>query len=348
MAETQRSTKVRMTRGKLDKINAVADERGVIAAAAMDQRGSLRKAIAKAKGSDVSDQELGEFKAIVTEVLTPHATAILMDPEFGLEAITHRAPNAGVLLAYEKTGYDAAVKGRLPDLLPEWSVRRLLDAGADAIKILLYYDPDDDPAINTIKQAFVERIGAECNANDAPFFLEPICYSDTIGDDKSIEFARAKPDKVIAYMDEFSKPQYGVDVLKVEVPVNMRYVEGASSNQDGQNAYSRDEAIELFQRAAAATRVPFIYLSAGVSDAVFRDTLELAAEAKTPFSGVLCGRATWQDGIPEYGRGGPEALRAWLRDRGVQNIQALNDVLNRGAQPWWNFYGGRDNIEVVG
>ncbi len=329
MAETQRSTKVRMTRGKLDKINAVADERGVIAAAAMDQRGSLRKAIAKAKGSDVSDQELGEFKAIVTEVLTPHATAILMDPEFGLEAITHRAPNAGVLLAYEKTGYDAAVKGRLPDLLPEWSVRRLLDAGADAIKILLYYDPDDDPAINTIKQAFVERIGAECNANDAPFFLEPICYSDTIGDDKSIEFARAKPDKVIAYMDEFSKPQYGVDVLKVEVPVNMRYVEGASSNQDGQNAYSRDEAIELFQRAAAATRVPFIYLSAGVSDAVFRDTLELAAEAKTPFSGVLCGRATWQDGIPEYGRGGPEALRAWLRDRGVQNIQALNDVLNR-------------------
>ena len=348
MAETQRSTKVRMTRGKLDKINAVADERGVIAAAAMDQRGSLRKAIAKAKGSDVSDQELGEFKAIVTEVLTPHATAILMDPEYGLEAITHRAPNAGVLLAYEKTGYDAAVKGRLPDLLPEWSVRRLLDAGADAIKILLYYDPDDDPAINTIKQAFMERIGAECNANDAPFFLEPICYSDTIGDDKSIEFARAKPDKVIAYMDEFSKPQYGVDVLKVEVPVNMRYVEGASSNQDGQNAYSRDEAIELFQRAAAATRVPFIYLSAGVSDAVFRDTLELAAEAKTPFSGVLCGRATWQDGIPEYGRGGPEALRAWLRDRGVQNIQALNDVLNRGAQPWWNFYGGRDNIEVVG
>jgi len=347
MAETQ-PTKVRMTRGKLDRINAVADERGIIAAAAMDQRGSLRKAIAKAKGSDVSDEELSEFKAIVTEELTPYASAILMDPEYGLEAIKHRAPEAGVLLAYEKTGYDATVKGRLPDLLPEWSVRRLLDAGADAIKILLYYDPDDDMAINTIKQAFVERIGAECNANDAPFFLEPICYSDTIGDDKSIEFARAKPDKVIAYMDEFSKPQYGVDVLKVEVPVNMRYVEGARSNHDGKNAYSREQALELFQRAAEATRLPFIYLSAGVTDEIFRDTLELAAEAKTPFSGVLCGRATWQDGIPEYGRGGADALRAWLKHRGVQNIQALNEVLNRGAQPWWNFYGGRDNIEVVG
>jgi tagatose 1,6-diphosphate aldolase len=63
--------------------------------------------------------------------------------------------------------------------------------------------------------------------------------------------------------------------------------------------------------------------------------------------GVLCGRATWQDGIPEYGKGGATALRAWLSDRGVQNIQALNAVLARGAKPWWDFYGGKQNIEVV-
>ena len=94
--------------------------------------------------------------------------------------------------------------------------------------------------------------------------------------------------------------------------------------------------------------MPFIYLSAGVTDEVFRETLELAAEAGTPFSGVLCGRATWQDGIPVYAKQGADALRAWLEDRGVQNIQALNAVLAQGAQPWWNFYGGKDNIEVVG
>ena len=138
MAQTESHSKVRMTRGKFEGINALADEHGVIAAAAMDQRGSLKKAIAKAKGGDASDDELREFKAIITEMLTPYASAILMDPEYGLEAITHRDPNAGVLLAYEKTGYDATVKGRLPDLLPEWSVRRLIEAGADAIKILLY------------------------------------------------------------------------------------------------------------------------------------------------------------------------------------------------------------------
>src|ERR687894_733093 len=151
MAQTQTGANARMTSGKFAGINAVADEQVIIAAAAMDQRGSLKRAIAKAKGSAVDDAELGEFKAIVTEVLTPYATAILMDPEYGLEAIRRRAPNTGVLLAYEKTGYDASVKGRLPDLLPEWSVKRLVDAGANAIKILLYYDPDDDPKINRVK-----------------------------------------------------------------------------------------------------------------------------------------------------------------------------------------------------
>ncbi len=344
---TRVRAKTRMTRGKFNGINAVADERGVIAAAAMDQRGSLRKAIAKAKGSDATDAEVSEFKVLVSEVLTPYASAILLDPEYGLEAVKHRAKGTGVFLAYEETGYDATTRGRLPDLLPEWSVRRLIEAGADVIKILLYYDPDDTEQINTIKHAFIERVGAECRAYDVPFFLEVIAYSDEIGNESSLEFARVKPDKVKKYMREYTKPQYGVDVLKVEVPVNMRYVEGSMANTDGQVAYSREEAKQHFREAAAATSVPFIYLSAGVSDEVFRETLELAAEADTPFSGVLCGRATWQDGIPVYGKGGAAALRSWLEDQGVRNIQALNEVLKKGAKPWWDFYGGKDNIEVV-
>ncbi len=339
--------KIQMTRGKFDGINAVADKKGVIAAVAIDQRGSLQKMISNAKGSPATDAELSEVKVLISEVLTPHASAILLDPEYGLEASRRRAKNAGLFLAYEKTGYDATVKGRLPDLLPEWSVRRLVAAGADVIKILLYYDPDDEPQINTVKQAFIERVGAECRANDVPFFLEPVCYSDSIGDEKSLAFALAKPGKVTKYMDEFSKPQYGVDVLKVEVPVNMRFVEGTRANPDGQVAYSRQQAMEYFRSAAQASRVPFIYLSAGVSDEVFRETLELAAEAGTPFSGVLCGRATWQDGIPEYGKNGPEAFRTWLKGDGAQNVQALNAILARGAKPWWDFYGGKDNIEVI-
>jgi tagatose 1,6-diphosphate aldolase len=339
--------KVRMSKGKFEGISAVADDNGVIAALAIDQRGSLQKAITKVKGSPAGDDDLRQFKMLISEVLTPYASAILLDPEYGLEAIPLRARRAGVLLAYEKTGYDAAVKGRLPDLLSEWSVGRLVQAGADVIKLLLYYDPDDEPRINTIKQAFIERVGGECRAYNVPFFLEVICYSDSIGDEKGLEFARLKPDKVAQYMREFSQPQYGVDVLKVEVPVNMRFVEGTRANQGEPVAYTREQAKAHFRQAAAASRLPFIYLSAGVSDEVFRETLELAAEAGTSFSGVLCGRATWQEGIPEYAKGGPEALRRWLSGRGVENIQALNEVLRKGARPWWDFYGGKDNIEVA-
>jgi tagatose 1,6-diphosphate aldolase len=339
-------SKVIITRGKFDGINACADARGVIAAAAMDQRGSLQKSIAKARGANgtCSDTELTEFKTAVTKVLTKHASAILMDPEFGLPALKQKDPDAGVLLAYEKTGYDANVKGRLPDLLPEWSVLRLKQVGADAIKILLYYNPYDDANINAVKHAFIERIGAECAANDVPFFLEPIYYEDG-KDDAAV--AKTKPDAVTRYMNEFSQPRYGVDVLKVEVPFNIKYVEGSRAFS-GTAVYTKADAMRQFKEAASAATKPFIYLSAGVSDAVFIETLEWAAEAGTNFAGVLCGRATWQDAVPVFATQGYDALESWLEDKGVQNISALNRTLAQGAQPWWNAYGGKENIEVVG
>jgi tagatose 1,6-diphosphate aldolase len=88
-------------------MKAVSNNRGVIAAAAMDQRGSLKKSLAKEKGADVGDREMEEFKTLVTEVLTKHASAILLDPEWGLPASKRRASGSGLLLAYEKTGYDS-------------------------------------------------------------------------------------------------------------------------------------------------------------------------------------------------------------------------------------------------
>ena len=337
-----------LTKGKIAGIHHCANEQGIIAAAAMDQRGSLQKSISKARGgAPVSAAEMTQFKTAVTQVLTRHASAILMDPEFGLPALEARAPGTGVLLAYEQTGYDTTDDSRMPDLLPEWSVRRLVAAGATAIKVLLYYNSSHPARINSAKQAFIERIGSECKAEDVPFFLEPICYNDVLGDAKGLEFAKAKPEMVKAYMAEFSKPEYGVDILKVEVPVNMTFVAGTSTFQ-GVQAYSKAEAMDLFREAAALAQKPFIYLSAGVSDDVFRETLELAAEAGTPFSGVLCGRATWQDGIPVFATQGYDALIDWLEDRGVQNITALNQVLAKGAKPWWDFYGGKGALAGAG
>jgi tagatose 1,6-diphosphate aldolase len=325
--------------GKQQGLQAVSDSRGVIAAAAMDQRGSLKSAIAKDKGVDksaVTDQMLEEFKTAVVRVLTPFASAILLDPEYGLPAAKARAKNAGLLLAYENSGYDNTRPGRLPDLLDVWSVRRLVAAGADCIKILLYYTPFDPPHINEIKHAWVERIGAECAAADVPFFLEFVGYEEGT-DEKGLDYAHKKPEIVVRSMEEFSKPQYGVDVLKVEAPVNMAFVAGCRACK-GDAAYTRDQAKGHFRRAASVAKKPFIYLSAGVSNDVFSETLELVAEAGVKFSGVLCGRATWKDGIPVYAKQGVKALEDWLADQGVKNIRNVNDRL-KAASPWFSFYG---------
>ena len=316
-------------------MKAVSDERGVIAAAAMDQRGSLQKALEKEKGAAVSDREMEEFKILVTEVLTQHASAILLDPEWGLPASRRRAKGAGLLLAYEKTGYDKTGAGRLPDLLDDWSVRRIKEAGADCIKILLYYTPDDPKSVNEKKHAWVERIGDECHANDMPFFLEFVGYEEG-ADEKGLEFAKKKPRIVTESMREFTKDRYGVDVMKVEVPINMKFVEGAKA-YGGQKGYSRQEAMDHFRRAAEVATKPFIYLSAGVSNAEFTEALELAADAGTRFSGVLCGRATWKDGIVVYAKQGGAAFRQWLETEGVKNIQNVNAHL-KAAHPWFEFY----------
>ncbi|HYL15176.1 MAG TPA: tagatose 1,6-diphosphate aldolase [Terriglobales bacterium] len=327
---------MKLTPGKLAGMKAVSNDRGVIAAAAMDQRGSLQKALAKEKGSEVNDAMMEEFKSLVTEVLTPHASAILLDPEWGLPASKRRSRNAGLLLAYEKTGYDKTGPGRLPDLLDHWSVRRLKEAGADCIKILLYYSPFDPKDINDRKHAWVERLGDECRANDIPFFLEFVAYEEG-ADEKGFDFAKKKPQAVIGSMREFTKDRYGVDVMKVEVPVNFKFVEGAHAYA-GQKAYSKQDAMKLFREAAAVATKPFIYLSAGVSNAEFTEALELAAESGVKFNGVLCGRATWKDGIPVYGKQGPEAFRKWLQDQGVKNINNVNQRL-KAATPWYEIYG---------
>ncbi len=171
--------RIKISRGKYEALQACMNEKGIIAAVAMDQRDALRKSMAKISGGPVPDEALTTFKRKVAKVLTRYASAILLDPEYGLPALEECPPDKGVLLSYERTGYDANIPGRLPALLPTWSVRRLREAGASAVKILLYYDPFGDERVNDIKRAFIERVGSECAAQDIPFFLEPLAYKDT-------------------------------------------------------------------------------------------------------------------------------------------------------------------------
>lgn len=318
-----------LTAGKTKAMKNLMSEDGIIAALAIDQRGALKKMM-KALDFEPKAGDIERFKELVSEELTPYASSILLDPEYGLPASKVRAENSGLLIAYEKTGYDATVPGRLPDLLSVWSAKRIKEQGADAVKFLLYYDVDEDKEINEQKHAFVERIGSECAAEEMPFYLELLSYDANNADNGSKEFAKVKPHKVIEMMKEFSKPRYQVDVLKVEVPVNMKYVEGFAK---GEVVYTKEEAAKYFKEQSEATNLPFIFLSAGVSASLFQDTLRFAHDAGSTFNGVLCGRATWADGVKPFVTGDEAQVRDWLQTQGRNNIEELNEVLKVTATP---------------
>lgn len=309
---------------KQEKLKRLCDKNRIIGALAIDQRGALRRML----GEDTPVDQLETFKVLVSKYLTKYASSILLDPELGWKAAEARDKNAGLLVTYEKTGYDKTVPGRYPDLVENVSVQRLKANGADAVKVLLYIDIDEDRAVNDVKEAFIERIASECKAEDIPFFLELVSYDAKVTDEK--EYAKLKPRKVIEAMKLYSQERFGVDVLKVEVPVNMKYVEGFAENEV---LYTKEEAAAFYKEQSDATSLPFIFLSAGVSAQLFQDTLRFAKESGSTFNGVLCGRATWAGATKAYQEGGEAATIKWLETIGKQNIVELDAVLQETATP---------------
>lgn len=309
---------------KQEKLKRLCDKNRIIGALAIDQRGALRRML----GEDTPVEQLETFKVLVSKYLTKYASSILLDPELGWKAAEARDKNAGLLVAYEKTGYDKTVPGRYPDLVENISVQRLKANGADAVKVLLYIDIDEGRAFNDVKEAFIERIASECKAEDMPFFLELVSYDAKVTDEK--EYAKLKPRKVIEAMKLYSQERFGVDVLKVEVPVNMKYVEGFAENEV---LYTKEEAAAFYKEQSDATSLPFIFLSAGVSAQLFQDTLRFAKESGSTFNGVLCGRATWAGATKAYQEGGEAATIKWLETIGKQNIVELDAVLQETATP---------------
>lgn len=319
---------MKISERKYERLLKVSNPYGVIGALAIDQRGSIKKMIGNYK-ENVSNLDIEEYKELISKNLTPFASSILLDPEYGLKASVIRDKECGLLLAYEKTGYDATKVGRLPDILEDWSVKRLKDEGADAIKFLLYYDIDSDEKINHLKHVFVERLGSECLGEDMPFFLEIVTYSED--GQTGTAYIKNRPRRVIEAMKEFSKPKYHVDVLKVEIPVDMNYVEGYSENEA---VYTVEEAKKFYKLQSCSTDLPYIFLSGGVSMDIFKKSLLLAKESGAKFNGVLCGRATWKDSIKPYAKDGVKACEEFLEKECKNNILSLNEVLSTTATSW--------------
>lgn len=306
-------------------LTKVTNENGVITALAVDQRNSLKGMM----GELGTTENMARFKEIVSEHLSPYAAAILLDPQYGLSAALRTVDSCAAIFSYEVSGYRKDEPGRLPTLLEDWSVAQLKENGADAVKLLVYYDPDEDARINDRKKNLIKCVGVECYDAGLPFFLEIITYDYTLEDMKSKAFAVKRPHKINASMAEFSKREYQVDVLKVEVPVNMYYVEGFGEDF----VYTQDEARDFFRVQNEVTKVPFIFLSGGVPTDMFIDTLRFAHDAGSNFNGILGGRAIWKESIDVFVNAGEAAATEWMQTKGKENILNIMSLVDKIARP---------------
>jgi tagatose 1,6-diphosphate aldolase len=344
---------VTLTPGKWTGLKTLADKHGCFRMMAIDQRGSMEKALGKALKKDakqVAYEEMSLIKQVITRVLCTLSTATLTDPIFGLPDSLPVIPrDVGFLLALEATGYQEAGDGkeRRTTLLEKWSVEKIKRSGATAVKLLVYFHPDTSKETLAHQYGIVRQVGAECAKHDILFLLELVGYPLKGMAQDSTDFAKEKPTIVIRSAKEFSKPEYGVDILKLEFPAELKYTKefaGKFDKKERTPAYTLKEVEGFCKQVDEACLVPWVILSAGVDIDEFVENVKLAKAAGA--SGFLCGRAIWKEAVncmPDV-----KAVEQFLETTGVANFRKCHEAL-KGARPWHEHkkFGGLKNVAVA-
>lgn len=286
---------------------------------AIDAGSGLAETLRLARGADATADDLLTFKRCVVRTLSPFASTVLVDADLGPQLLPSFAPGCAPMMAYEADVYRISNEDRITVVPDNLTVGDYKGLGVGHLKFFMYYAPHGDAGLNEKKQQLVQQIGESCRDNDIRFLFEPLVYHDDIAPGTA-DYARLKPDLVRDATAAFSAKRFCADVLKVEVPVDFDFVEGF-----GENLMSSEEARQAFRSAAAAADdIPLVYLSAGVTFDRFRASLKMARDTGVDYSGFMCGRAIWSDGVAVFGAGGETALTDWLADVGVERFRQLS------------------------
>ena len=253
-----------------------------------------------------------DFKRAVAKALSPAASAILVDPEFGLGGSLGTgalAPRSGLIVALEETGYRGSGQDRLSRVLVGWTVEKAARIGADAIKLLIYYHPQAANA--KAQQDIVKQVADECERFEMPLFLETLSYSIEKG---SILSSSQRTEAVIETARQLSP--LGADVLKAEFPIDP--------------IEQPDESIWecACKELTAASTTPWVLLSAGVSFEGFLRQTALASASGA--SGVMAGRAIWAEATRLVGADRDK----FLATIAVARLRAIEEVVEDAASPW--------------
>lgn len=285
---------------------------------AVDAGSGLEASIRAARGPRAQTDDLLTFKRAVLETLGPDATTVLVDATCGPDLLHSYPEGCARMLAFEADVYHISDADRITVLPSNFIVEDYPAMGVEQLKFFMYYAPDDDPELNARKQDLVADIGRRCRVAGIRYLMEPLVYHPNLAAG-SAEYAAQKPDLVRRATEIFANPRFQADVLKVEIPVDLSFVEGFGTAQ-----MTRNQAFEAFRDAAAAANgLDLVYLSAGVPFDWFEASLKLAVEAGVDFTGFMCGRAIWSDGVAIFGADGEGALRAWLQETGRMRLNRL-------------------------
>lgn len=319
---------MQLTPGKLWGMRRMADAKGRFKMTAVDQRPPIKNPIAQYYGMEEAPyDDVARFKSLLIEELQSESSAMLLDPHFAMpRGIQGLSPTKGLIVTLEDSLFAETEGGRTSSEIDDWSVEKIKRCGGDAVKVLAWYRPDASTAVLQAQQDYAKRIGDACAKYDIPFLFELLVYplaGDAHQTKDYIEMRGKKADDVLASVEEFAKPQYGIDVFKLESPISATEVPGVG----GENW---EAAQKTFDELGQLAGRPWVMLSAGAGKTDFKNILTHAYKAGA--SGYLAGRAIWLDAFAHF----PDwaAITADLRGDSVPYMQDINALTDEQALAW--------------
>lgn len=272
---------------------------GGFAMVAVDQREAMRLMFSAAgvKGP-VTDQQLTDFKVSTAKILSPYASAILVDQQFCYRQIVAQqaiAKSCAMIVAADAfiPGNGIPVDSVIIDKnIDPQAVKR---DGAKALKLLVLWRSDEDPQQ---RLQMVHEFNQLCHQNGLLSIIEPVVRPPRRGD---------KFDREQAIIDAAKElGDSGADLYKVEMPLF-----GKGSQQ---------ELLTAAQTLNEQISMPWVILSSGVDEKLFPRAVRIAMQAGA--AGFLAGRAVWASvvGLPDTG--------LMLSDICAPKLQRLGEIVD--------------------
>jgi len=306
---------------KTIKLKQLADENGIFKILALDHVSTLRNGLTKMTGIDnINDLDLLRIKKAVIKALEAEISGILLDPDTYYVCQDDFTSSIGTLIKFENGWVNGArTRERVTSVNETWTLERIASTKALGIKLMLYYRPDASKDTIGKQKELVRKIGKECKKLDIIFCLEPMWYpllDDEVdpGLGTARILAQRRPMLVIDSLRDFARPEYHVDLFKLEFPADLNFVKEYVKHGDNtiNPLYDLSFVKDLCREMGAIVTVPWTVMSSGVSNPVFIKYIHLCKEGCV--SGYICGQAIWKDALRTY-----------------PNFQAINDGLNQGA-----------------